>query len=164
MSRMRDVKTAARIKFALIADSGVGGLDIGVRAINGIVFLTGTVQLPDQKSLAEDIARHNGALDIKNDIAILSEEAVEEIPLEFVGRRMQTDTVGDGIIRDRINGDIENDTRINTYMVNVDVVNGVVRLYGSLSSDDARRRVEEIAKRVDGVQQVINDIEVRDVA
>ena len=165
MSRMRDLQTAAKIKLALISHPRVGGLDVGVRAINGIVFLAGTVQAPEQKQLAEDIARRNGALDVKNNIAVLAEEAAsEKVPIEFMGKAGQSDAIGDGIIRDRINGDIESDTRINSYMLNIDVVNGIVRLYGSLPCEDARRRVEEIAKHVNGVQEVINEIEVRKTA
>jgi hyperosmotically inducible protein len=72
MSRLRDAETTARIKLALIANPYIGGLDIGVDTVNGIVFLTGFAQDSQQKELAAEIAKSHGGLDIKNDIEVLS--------------------------------------------------------------------------------------------
>ncbi|MCX6375692.1 MAG: BON domain-containing protein, partial [Armatimonadetes bacterium] len=60
----------------------------------------------------------------------------------------------------RILGNLEADGRVNALMVNIDEVSGTVRLSGIQESQAARQRAEEIAYRVVGVSQVINEIEV----
>lgn len=157
MSKLRDAEMSAVIKLALVANPHISGLDINVRTVNGIVFLEGYVQDRSQRNLAEDLAHNHGAMDIKNDIQILSE--IQDGQELFVG---QDNVAGDTILRDHVMGDLESDNRVSASMVNVDCVNGVVRLTGVQDSDSARNRAEQIAWRVDGVHEVINDIEVRE--
>ena len=45
--------------------------------------------------------------------------------------------------------------------VTVDVDNGVVKLKGNVSSADKKTKAEEIAKKVDGVKSVVNNLEVK---
>lgn len=162
MSRLRDVETTAEIKLALIADPHVGGLDIGIDTVNGIVFLTGFVQDRDQRGLAEEIARSHGGIDIKNDIAVLA-----EVPKELDARASPAplgarDEEEDLAIRDRVLGAMSSDSRVNTFAVNVEACDGVVRLSGFQENVQARGRAEQITRRVHGVREVINEIEVLD--
>ncbi|HUV05986.1 MAG TPA: BON domain-containing protein [Armatimonadota bacterium] len=76
MGRLKDLETAAKIKLALMTNPHVGGLDIGVDTVNGIVMVSGAVQDRNRKNLAEEIARAYGGIDIKkNDIEVLGEAA-----------------------------------------------------------------------------------------
>ena len=45
--------------------------------------------------------------------------------------------------------------------IDVDSDNGVVTLKGHVDSADVKRRAEEVAKKVDGVSSVKNELEVR---
>jgi len=45
--------------------------------------------------------------------------------------------------------------------VTVDVDNGVVKLKGNVSSAEKKAKAEEIAKKVDGVKSVVNNLEVK---
>jgi len=121
------------------------------------VFLRGYVQDRSQKNLAEDIARRYGGIDIRNDIQVLSE--IEDGQELMGGER---NDVADTILRDHITGDLESDGRVNASMVNVDTANGAVRLTGVQDTESAKSRAEQIAWRVDGVNEVINDIVVRE--
>lgn len=157
VSKLRDVEMSAVIKLALVANPRVGGLDISVNAVNGIVFLEGFVQDRAQRNLAEDIAQRHGAVDIRNDIEVLSEVEDGRVLLEA-----QNDTAADRIIRDHVAGDLESDGRINASMINVDSAGGVIRLTGVQDTHAARSRAEQIAWRVDGVEEVVNDIAIRE--
>lgn len=75
MSRLKDLETTAKIKLALMTNPHIGGLDIGVDTVNGIVMLSGAVQDRSHKDLAEEIARAHGGIDIKNDIEVLGKAA-----------------------------------------------------------------------------------------
>ena len=162
MSRLRDVETTAQIKLALIANPHISGFDISVDTVNRIVFLTGAVQDPDQRALAEDIARSHGGLDIKNDIQVLSEPAEEAGLIRRVAEKPSALAPEDVSIRERVLGNLEVDGRVNALMINVEEAGGIVRLSGVQESAIARRRAEEIARRVAGVTDVVNEIEVPD--
>lgn len=159
MSRFKDVQTSAAIKLALVANARVGGLDIGVTTVNGIVFLSGFVQDRSQRDLAEEIAGNHGGIDIRNDIEVLSEPEGPSFALD-----VQSNEADDRIIRGHVAGDLESDSRVNASMINVDAASGVVRLTGVQESDSARNRAEQIARHVKGVRDVMNDIRVRDRA
>ena len=159
MSKVRDIETSAAIKLALMTNAHIGGMDINVKTVNGIVFLRGFVLDRSQRNLAEIIARDYGGIDIRNDIEVMSESR-EASPLH----EAQSGEADDQVVRGHVAGNLESDSRVNISMINVDVANGVVRLTGIQDSDGARNRAEQIARRVDGVQEVINDIEVSDRA
>ena len=161
MNRLKDFETTARIKLALITHANIGGLDIAVETVNGIVVLTGYVQDAMQKDLASEIAQSHGGLDIKNDIQVLSEVAETETLMRRLAEKPEAFASEDVSIRQRILGNLEADARVNALMVNIDEVSGTVRLSGIQESQAARQRAEEIAYRVAGVSQVINEIEVR---
>ena len=163
MGRLLDIETTAKIKFALMTNPHVGGLDIGVDTVNGIVFLTGAVQDLNHKVLSEEIARAHGGIDIKNDIEVLGEPPeLSEAGIEE--REAGISIEEDMMIRDRVAGDLESDGRVNAFMINVDVVSGIVRLSGIQDNAEGYRRAEEIARRVQGVRDVINEIEIRHAA
>lgn len=159
MTKFDDAEMTARIKLAMLVSPRIGALDISVDSLNGIVFLKGVVQERGQRMLAEEIAREHGGIDIKNDIQVLGEleEAEVEEEQEVDEKMLQEDVS----LRTRILGDMESDSRVNALMVNVYAAGGLVRLSGIQETQTARRRAEEIARKVDGVIEVINDIEVR---
>jgi len=161
MSRLKDFETTARVKLALIANPNIGGLDISVETVNGIVVLNGYVQDAVQKNLAADIALTHGGIDIKNDVQVLGEAAESEGLVRRVAAEPDALSPEDVSIRERILGNFESDGRVNALMVNVDEFGGIVRLSGIQETETARVRAEEIAHRVAGVTQVVNEIEVR---
>lgn len=155
-----DMILAASIKLALMANPRVGGLEIRVRAVNGIVFLSGAVQDLEKRLIAEQTARMQGAFEVKNDIRVLSDsgQSANPGPIRATPLRSEIDL----LLAKRIAGDLESDPRVNPYMLDVDVVGGIAYLHGVQIGDEQRSRAEEIARRVQGVLDVINDIEIRD--
>lgn len=45
--------------------------------------------------------------------------------------------------------------------VDVDTTNGIVQLNGTVDNDTTRRRASELARQVDGVRRVVNNLEVQ---
>ena len=164
MSKINDIETSARIKLALIANPNIGGYDVGVETVNGIVVLTGMVESPAQKELAARIAMEHGGVDIKNDIELLKEVSVvvrEPGLMRRVAEQDGSQLSEDSSIQQRVLGDLQVDPRVNSATINVDEVAGIVRLSGFQESEDGKQRAEEITSRVIGVHSVANDIEVR---
>lgn len=161
MNRLHDLETTAKIKIALIANPHVGGLDIGVDTINDIVFLKGFVQDSDQKLLAEEIVRSHGGIDVKNDIEVLSDASLGKgEAAEFVADNHDI-AIEDEAILQRLLSNLTADSRINALMINVETADGIVKLSGVQDSQAGSIRAEEIARQVQGVKDVINNIRVR---
>jgi osmotically-inducible protein OsmY len=159
MGKLQDIETTAKIRIALMAEPRVGGLEIGLNTINGIVFMTGHVQDPEQKALAEEIASKNGALDIKNDIDVLSQQPVED-QAAFRVVDFASEPSIDQMIRDRVIGDLDGDSRLSASGISVEVIGGIVHLAGYQIDEDGPRLAEQVASRVPGVRLVVNDIRI----
>ncbi len=71
VSQSTDEYIARGVSLALLRDAVMDGYDINVKARNGVVTLTGTVDTNYEKVQADDIAsRTNGVLNVKNNIAV----------------------------------------------------------------------------------------------
>ena len=63
-------------------------------------------------------------------------------------------------IEDRIEFRLETDDVTRKYDIDVEVDNGVVTLKGKVDTAEAKKKAEEIAKKVDGVKSVKNELTV----
>jgi hyperosmotically inducible periplasmic protein len=73
------------------------------------------------------------------------------------GRNIDDLTITTSIKARLVADKISNFTRID-----VDTVNAVVSLNGLIESEDEKRRAEDIASLVDGVDKIINNLQVQD--
>jgi hyperosmotically inducible periplasmic protein len=70
-----DASLTAKVKSKLLADPQVKGLDVNVNTFRGTVQLTGFVDSPDQKMLAEQVTKQvSGVQSVKNDLIVKMEE------------------------------------------------------------------------------------------
>lgn len=77
------------------------------------------------------------------------------------GSRATGQVLDDGALTARVKTAIARDASLGTAKdVNVTTYRGVVQLSGFVESEDVARRAEEIAKGVEGVQSVKNDLRV----
>ena len=60
-----------------------------------------------------------------------------------------------------INSRLQSDESLRPYTIEVRVAEGTATLSGSLPDDDLRRRAEKLARTVNGVQSVNNEITIR---
>ena len=77
-----------------------------------------------------------------------------------------TQTVGEEVtdawITSKVTGKLTADPEVNPFEIDVDTQNGVVRLSGSVETEAQRNEAEELARGTEGVERVINDIQLGD--
>ena len=80
-------------------------------------------------------------------------------------KQSNTEWVKDGAknagLTGRVKTALANDVGLKTLIINVDSDDGVVTLRGSVDSADTKSRAEQIAKKVDGVKSVKNELRVK---
>jgi osmotically-inducible protein OsmY len=80
-------------------------------------------------------------------------------------KQSNTEWVKDGAqnagLTGRVKTALANDVGLKTLIINVDSDDGVVTLRGSVDSADTKSRAEQVAKKVDGVKSVKNELRVK---
>jgi osmotically-inducible protein OsmY len=66
-----DAAITAKVKTKLLADTRTDGLKIDVDTQSGIVYLSGEVENPDERQLAESLAKTvNGVASVENNLRV----------------------------------------------------------------------------------------------
>jgi osmotically-inducible protein OsmY len=68
--------------------------------------------------------------------------------------------VSDDSIHDKVMVKLAGDTTVKGGAINVEVHNGVVTLRGKVDQEKARNKAEHLAKKIDGVKKVVNELTV----
>jgi hyperosmotically inducible protein len=119
----------------------------------GIVTLGGQAASENEKSQAESVAKFlAGTQVVANQIAVIP------VGVEREAKAVNTD-LDQGIEKNLDAALIQNKMHEN---VKYNVKNGVVTLSGEVNSEDSRTRAEKVAISVPNVQQVVNDLQVKD--
>ena len=137
--RLDDVSLAAKVKASITLHKELKGLDITVRAREGIVYLEGTVETPKQSEIASRRASAVTGVDkIENELRLDGsiEELAEQITEAFA--------------------DSEN---LEEYDLRASAANGSIILQGGVETSAERALAELLAQRVAGNRDVINRIE-----
>jgi hyperosmotically inducible periplasmic protein len=119
----------------------------------GIVTLGGHVASDGEKSQAESIAKS-----LSGSQVVADQIAVTPPGLEKEAKAVNSD-LDDAIEKNLDAALIENKLHEN---VKYEVKAGVVTLTGEVNSQNKRARAETVATRVPNVQQVVNDLQVKD--
>ncbi len=78
------------------------------------------------------------------------------------GNRTVGERIDDAAITARVKAGLAADPTAKAYQVNVDTVQGVVQLNGFVDSDENRQAAARIARSIEGVTRVDNNLEVRE--
>lgn len=146
-----DAATTRKVKTALGLSKRLAGFDIDANTNNGSVTLSGRVPSEDAKSLAGEIARDTpGVTEVKNEITIEpgaqpSSESVHVEDLE---------------IRVAILEALSHSRELGGKSVDVKVDNRTVTLSGTVETPAQRNGAEQVARAVDGVAGVTNNLSV----
>jgi len=146
-----DPATTRKVKTALGLSKRLAGFDIGVNTSDGIVTLTGQVPSEDIKSLAGEIARDTaGVTEVRNEIAVdpSAQPSSESVHVE------------DLEIRVAILEALAHSRELAGRNIDVKVENRSVTLSGSVETPAQRNGAEQLARAVDGVAGVTNNITV----
>jgi len=66
----------------------------------------------------------------------------------------------DAALAARVKARLIADPEVNPFQIDVDALDGVITLGGMVESDHERREAEELARRTEGVREVVSNIEV----
>ncbi len=69
--------------------------------------------------------------------------------------------IDDRVISTKVRAELAREQEIVPHRINIETREGIVELSGSVSSPAHRQRAEEIARRVEGVRQVQNHLQVQ---
>jgi len=148
-SSISDGWITTRAKLRLIADPGLSPSAVEVDTSHGVVTLFGTVVSEDVKTRAEaEVREVDGVKGVANELQVVPEAAAKRIA--EIDDRVQH------AVRERLGArDALDDSKID-----VAVVNGVVRLTGTVASQRDRVDALAIARNTDGVGSVIDGLEL----
>ena len=147
-SASKDGWITSKTKIALYADDRVSGNGINVDTKNGAVTLRGKVASADEKKAAEEITKGvEGVSSVKNNLQVVPPS-----------QRKTVDRQDADIVK-AIKGRLKNDPALNGSDIDVRADKGRVTLTGSAKSLTARTRASEVARGVEGVKSVKNEVE-----
>ncbi len=146
-----DPDTSRKVKTALGLSKRLARFDINVTTSDGVATLTGQLPSEDIKSLAGEIARDTaGVKDVKNEISVdpAAQPSTESVHVE------------DLEIRVAILEAFAHSRELGGKNIDVKVENRSVTLSGSVETPTQRNGAEQIARAVDGVAGVTNNLVV----
>ncbi len=136
-----------------LEQAGLKDVTVSQDRDKGVVTLGGEVASSDEKSQAESIAKSFAGTQV-----VADQIAVVPVGIEKEAKAVNSD-LDEGIEKNLDAALIQN--RMHK-VVKYDVKNGVVTLTGEVNSETKRARAESVATAVPNVQQVVNDLQVKD--
>lgn len=146
-----DSVLTSKVKIALIDDPVTKAGQINVETFRGVVQLGGFVDNAQQKDQATKVARSvTGVKEVRNDLRVGTK------PEATAGQ-----AVDDSMLTGAVKTKLMEDSATKAHQINVGTDKGVVQLTGFVDSTTMKAKAGEIARSVDGVQMVRNDLEIR---
>jgi hyperosmotically inducible protein len=146
-----DSVLTSKVKVALIEDPVTKAGQINVETYRGVVQLGGFVDNTQQKKQATTVARSvTGVREVRNDLRVSTK------PSATAGQDFD-----DGMLTASVKTKLMEDSTTKAYQINVGTQKGVVQLTGFVDSTTMKARAGDIARSVDGVKDVRNDLEIR---
>lgn len=147
-----DSSIDSRVKDALNQNPEYKFEGVNVTSFKGNVQLSGFVDTYAQKHTASDVARQvQGVKDVENDITVKSDSE------SAIGI-----SVDDKSLIASVDSALNNNPDYKFEEVNVTAFKGTVQLSGFVNTADQKTKAGEITKQVQGIQDVVNNITVKD--
>lgn len=148
---MDDSAITAKVKAALVDDENIKSTDISVKTEKSVVTLSGFVESQAQAEQAVKTAK--------------GVEGVQSVSDKLHVRDGKDQSVkgyaGDAATTSEIKAKLLADDIVPSRKIKVETTDGVVQLSGTVDSQKQSDRAESIAKAVDGVKSVKNDLKVK---
>lgn len=147
---MDDSAITAKVKSALVDDKTIKSTDISVKTENGVVILSGFVGSQAQADHAVEVASKVESVKSVSDKLHVKDEAKQSMKA-YASDAATTSELKAKLLADDI---------VPSRNVKVETTNGEVQLSGVVKTQAQSKRAESIAKAIDGVKSVKNDLTV----
>ncbi|WP_410751084.1 molecular chaperone OsmY [Citrobacter sp. U14242] len=148
---MDDSTITAKVKAALVDHESIKSTDISVKTDQKVVTLSGFVESQAQAEEAVNVAK--------------GVEGVTSVSDKLHVRDSKNTSVkgyaGDTAITSEVKAKLLADDIVPSRKVKVETTDGVVQLSGTVDSQAQSERAESIAKAIDGVKSVKNDLKTQ---
>jgi len=146
-----DSGVTARVKTALINNNAIKSADISVNTHEGVVTLSGFIPSQDQAELAvAEVRKIEGVKSVSDKLQV--KDSTKASISGYAGDVATTSEIKAKLLTDDI---------VPSRNVKVETSDGVVQLSGTVKSQAQSERAESIAKAIDGVKSVKNDLAVK---
>ena len=150
-SFMDDSTITAKVKAALVDNESIKSTDISVKTDKKVVTLSGFVQSQAQAEAAVAAAKAvEGVASVSDKLHV--RDSKESSLKGYAGDTATTSEVKAKLLADNI---------VPSRNVKVETTDGVVQLLGTVKSQAQSDRAESIAKAVEGVKSVKNDLKMQ---
>lgn len=150
-SFMDDSGVTAKVKATLVDNDAIKSSDISVKTHDGVVALSGFVPSQDQAELAVAAAKKVEGVKSVSD----------KLHVKDTTKSSVSGYAGDIATTSKIKAKLLADDIVPSRNVKVETTNGVVQLSGTVKTQAQSERAEGIAKAIDGVKSVKNNITVK---
>ncbi|MGL5388138.1 MAG: molecular chaperone OsmY [Enterobacterales bacterium] len=148
---MDDSAITAKVKSALVDEKAIKSTDISVKTEKGVVMLSGFVATQAQAEQAVEVAGRVEGVKSVSDKLHVKDEATQSVK-SYAGDTATTSELKAKLLADDI---------VPSRNVKVETTDGVVQLSGEVKTQAQSDRAESIAKAIDGVKSVKNDLAVK---
>lgn len=146
-----DSGITAKVKKAFMDDKMLSAMDISVKTDKGVVALSGFVDSAEKKAHAVSVAKQvEGVKSVQDQLNL--KDAKEGTVKGYMGDAATTAEVKAKLLGTK---------DMPSTSISVETVDGVVQLTGSVDTAAQIREAESVAKQVDGVKSVKNDLKVK---
>lgn len=148
---MDDSSITAKVKAALVDADDIKSTDISVETEKNVVTLSGFVESQAQAEKAVSVAKGiEGVKSVSDKLHV--RDGKEQSAKGYAGDTATTSEIKAKLLADDI---------VPSRKVKVETTDGVVQLSGTVDSKAQSDRAESIAKAIDGVKSVKNDLKVK---
>ena len=148
---MDDSGITAKAKAALVDDDAIKSTDISVKTHSGVVTLSGFVTSQDQAEKAVAVVQKiEGVKSVSDKLHVRDSKASS-----------MKGYAGDAATTSEIKAKLLADDIVPSRNVKVETTDGVVQLSGQVANQAQSDRAESIAKSIEGVKSVKNDLTVK---
>ena len=148
---MDDSGITAKAKAALVDDDAIKSTDISVKTHSGVVTLSGFVTSQDQAEKAVAVVQKIEGVKSVNDKLHVRDSKASSMK-GYAGDTATTSEIKAKLLADDI---------VPSRNVKVETTDGVVQLSGQVANQAQSDRAESIAKAIEGVKSVKNDLTVK---
>ncbi|YCH21737.1 BON domain-containing protein [Pseudomonas sp. D1-3] len=154
--RFDDATLAATVKSKLLWNSNTEGLDIQVRAENGVVSLSGNAGTPAAKELAGELVTNTeGVREVHNHLSINTADSTTAEAQNAANDAAAS--ISDTWITNKVMASFLYSRNLDALNIKVDTREGFVSLSGTVLSNAEKRLAVETARNIRGVRGVDAD-------